>query len=427
MKIFVIGAGYVGLVQSAGLAKLGHEIVCMDVDAEKIKRLEAGEIPFHEPGLSELVKEGIAAGQLAFTTDVSRAADAEIVFLAVGTPSAGDGRADLTYLESAARSLAPHLSLDAIVVTKSTVPVGTGEKVAEWCGIDDARVASNPEFLREGSAVHDFFHPDRIVIGGDIRVAEVYQGIETKKIFVSRRSAELAKYAANTMLAMRLSLMNEYATIADATGADILDIESVLATDPRIGDKFLRAGAGFGGSCFPKDVLALAATAHEHGYDPRLIAPIIQVNHEQAERFVAKIEKRLGRIQGKHFAVWGLAFNKNTDDVRESPAIRIVHLLLDRGATIAAYDPAAMDRARAELGDRIRYAVSTDDTLTGAECLLVLAPWPTFYEQDWATVLSRLKHPLLFDGKNLLPTDAIVAAGGEVMGMGVWKKPSDRS
>lgn len=415
----------------------------MDIEAEKIHRLEMGEIPFYEPGLSELVQEGMAAGRLSFTTDVSRSTTAEIVFLAVGTPSAEDGSADLTFLESASRSLVPHLSPSAVVVTKSTVPVGTGEKVAAWCEIDDARVFSNPEFLREGSAVSDFLYPDRIVIGipassfarreggfedGAVdTLVKVYIGIDAPRILISRPSAELAKYAANTMLAMRLSLMNEFATIADAAGADILDIERVLASDPRIGSKFLRAGAGFGGSCFPKDVLSLATTARHIGYDPKLIAPIIQVNHEQAERFVKKIEERLVGISGKRFAVWGLAFNRNTDDIRESPAVRIMHLLLDRGAVITVYDPSAMKHARAEFGEGVMYADSVEGTLTDAEVLLVLTEWPEFCEVNWKDVLARLKIPLVFDGKNFLPHEAIVTAGGEVMGMGVWKKPSARS
>lgn len=431
MKIVVIGTGYVGLVQGACLAQLGHQVVCVDVDADKIDKLRAGVIPFYEPGLPELVGEVTKAQQLKFANSVTEALaiDPEVIFIAVGTPSDEKGNADLRFVEAVAHDLASVIKSGVLVVEKSTVPVGTGKKIIEWLGRDDVEVASNPEFLREGSAVSDFMKPDRIVIGVESSQARdlllgVYQDIDVPKIVMSRASAELSKYAANTMLASRLSLVNEFANIADAVGADILDIEKVLASDPRIGAKFLRSGAGFGGSCFPKDVLALESTGQAVGYQSRLIAPIIEVNHDQPVRLVKKIEARLGNLAGQKMAVWGLAFNKNTDDVRESPALKIVRELVARGAVVSAYDPAAMERTRAELGDQVRYVDSASAALAGARVLCVLTEWPEFYSSDWSAVKAQLAQPLVFDGKNSLPADALVAAGLEVIGIGVWRRPS---
>lgn len=431
MKIIVIGTGYVGLVQGAGLASLGHEVICVDVDVAKIEKLRAGEIPFFEPGLTELVQSGIDANHLQFATTISDAFKIvpQVIFIAVGTPSDEQGRADLKFVEAVARELGQIITRPMLVVEKSTVPVGTGVKIKEWIGRSDVEVASNPEFLREGSAVADFMNPDRIVLGVDSDWArdlllEVYSGITSPKLVMNRESAELAKYAANTMLASRLSLMNELANIADVVGANILEVEKVLASDPRIGAKFLRSGAGFGGSCFPKDVLALESTARLAGYEPRLISPIIDVNNDQPTKFVDKIEKRLGSLAGKKIAVWGMAFNKNTDDVRESPAIKIIRELVSRGAIISAFDPAAIERARLELGEMISFRVKADDALRGADTLCVLTEWPEFIGADWAAVKSQLATPLVFDGKNCLPHDQLSDLEVEVIGMGVWHKPS---
>lgn len=433
MKIIVIGTGYVGLVQGAGLASLGHDVVCVDVDVAKIEKLRIGEIPFFEIGLSDLVKQGFDAGRLQFSTTLVDAfkVGPQVIFIAVGTPSDEKGNADLKFVEAVARELGQVVTGPMVIVEKSTVPVGTGLKIKDWIGRADVTIASNPEFLREGSAVADFMKPDRIVLGVDSDAArdlllEVYAGIEAPKLVMNRESAELAKYAANTMLASRLSLMNELANIADVVGANILEVEKVLASDPRIGAKFLRSGAGFGGSCFPKDVLALESTARLAGYEPRLIAPIIDVNNDQPIRFAEKIEKRLGGLSGKKLAVWGLAFNKGTDDVRESPAIKIIYELLRRGASVSAFDPAAKERAQAELGDLINYAASSFDVLNEADALCVLTEWPEFISADWTAVKNLLKTPLIFDGKNCLPHDHLSDLEVEVIGMGVWHQPSSR-
>ncbi|MFH1632272.1 MAG: UDP-glucose/GDP-mannose dehydrogenase family protein [bacterium] len=425
MNIVVIGTGYVGLAQGACLAHLGHQVVCVDVDANKVARLSEGVVPFFEPKLEDLVRQGVGEGRLSFTIDLADAMSAkpEVVFLAVPTPQGSDGRADLGYLESASRDLRSSIDASTLVVIKSTVPPGTCKKVCEWIG-GGVDVASNPEFLREGTAVDGFLKPDRIVLGvtsadAEQKLRDVYSNIDAPVFTMSPESAELSKYAANTFLASRLSLINEIANIADHVGADIKHVEAALGADPRIGNKFLRSGAGFGGSCFPKDVLALDFAAREHGYEPKLIAPIIDVNNDQAGRFVKKIQSRLGSIEGKKLAVWGLAFNKGTDDVRESPAVRIVECLLGAGATISVFDPKAMGTARAELGEKVTYAPSMMDALIGADALLVLTEWEEFIEVPWRAVKELLREPVIFDGKNFLPHDDLRSHGFEVIGIGV--------
>lgn len=426
MRIVVIGTGYVGLVQGACLASLGHDVTCVDINTERVQLLQKGEIPFFEKDLPELVLQGVDSRTLRFSSDLKEALAVmpQIVFICVGTPTAEDGSANLSAVQAVAESLGPLLTSQTIVVTKSTVPVGTGEKVLTWMGRDDISVASNPEFLREGRAVQDFFHPDRIVIGVEDDNAEqalqqLYAGIDTDVLVMNRASAELAKYAANSMLALRLSFMNEIANIADVTGANIQDIERSMGHDSRIGAKFLRAGAGFGGSCFPKDVMALEYTAQEAGYTPRLIAPIIAVNNDQPGRFVQKVIEQIGSVKGKTCAVWGLAFNKGTDDVRESPAIAIIEHILHAGGHIQAYDPRAVETAKHILGDTINYAASMEDALQSADILLVLTEWPEFSSADWSSVKQSLHSPVICDAKNFLPHAQLAELGFQVIAMGI--------
>ncbi len=423
----VIGTGYVGLVQGACLASQGHQVICVDIDADKVNSLRDGKVPFFEEGLEVLVGEGIASGNLQFALGAEEGftqLTPEVVFLAVGTPTGVDGSADLSIFESAVKSLVPYLTPGMVLVEKSTVPAGTGKKVLEWLGRDDIAVASNPEFLREGTAVSDFLKPDRIVIGADdIATLEmlksVYAWCEAPVLTMNRESAELAKYAANTMLAARLSLMNEIANIADLIGANISEIETAVGADPRIGSKFLRTGAGFGGSCFPKDVLALEQTGRDLGYESQLIRPIIDVNTRQAEIFVDKVREAYGDLDGIKLAVWGLAFNAKTDDTRESPAMRIINLLLEAGASISAYDPAAMNEARKELKDRITYGKDQWGILSGAQGLLVLTEWDVFLSADYGVVMRTLEQPLIFDGKHALPAETLRDLGLQVIGIGI--------
>jgi len=423
----VIGTGYVGLVQGACLASQGHQVTCVDIDEAKVQSLRAAKVPFFEEGLEALVGEGIASGNLQFALGAEEGFSQltpEVIFLAVGTPTGADGSADLLIFESAVKSLIPHLAPDMVLVEKSTVPAGTGKKVKAWLGRNDIAVASNPEFLREGTAVSDFLQPDRIVIGTDDdataeTLKNVYAWSDAPILAMNRESAELAKYAANTMLAARLSLMNEIANIADLIGANISEIETAVGADPRIGSKFLRTGAGFGGSCFPKDVLALEQTGRELGYDSRLIRPIIEVNTRQAEVFVDKVRAAYGDLTGVKLAVWGLAFNAKTDDTRESPAMRIIGLLLDAGAVISVHDPAAMDEARKGLGDGVVYGKDQWEILDGAQGLLVLTEWDQFLQADFGRVMSTLEQPLVFDGKHALPAEALRGLGLKVIGIGI--------
>lgn len=427
MKLVVIGTGYVGLVQGACLAHLGHEVVCVDINKEKVEALNRGEIPIYEEGLSDLVAKGQAAQQLSFTTDLSEAVAGsrpEAVFVCVQTPMLEDGKSDLSILETALRQLGQEINATTLVVVKSTVPPGTRQKMLAWLGSENIELAVNPEFLRQGTAVRDFLNPERIVIGADSAWAKevltkLHEGIEAPVMVMSVESAQLSKYTANAMLALRLSFMNEIANIADAIDGHVLDVEKVIGSDSRIGSKFLRSGAGFGGSCFPKDVLALHHAGVEHGYKSRLVAPIIEVNNDQPKLFVDKIRKRLGDVSGMKLAVWGLAFNKGTDDVRESPAVKIVELLVEAGAKIMAFDPQAQESAKLELGEKIGYADSQHGALENAEALLVLTEWPEFATADWAFVKEELRQPVVFDGKNFLPHQEIQKYGLEVHGMGL--------
>lgn len=428
MKITVIGAGYVGLVQAVGMARLGHDVTCVEIQDERRERLAKGEVPFFEPGLKEMLNKSLEKNQLRFTDRVPSGV-LDLIFIAVQTPQSETGAADLSYLQSACEMIGRDVQGDSIVVLKSTIPPGVRARIHEWLANDKLEVASNPEFLREGKAVEDFFAPSRIVFGVESKQAEeklreAYTGVEAPVFVMSVESAQLAKYASNTMLAMRLSLMNEIANIADVVGADIRDVSAVVGSDPRIGSSFLRAGAGFGGSCFPKDVLALEAVGKEGGFDSRLIAPIIEVNKKQAEIFVQKIQDVLGELSRKTIAVWGLAFNAETDDVRESPAIRVIRLLLEQGVSIKAYDPQAIESAREVLGAEIEYASSKIDCLQGADALAVLTEWEEFIDAPWDEVKEALNSPMVFDGKNVLNTDRITEAGMTHYGIGLCNEDS---
>jgi UDPglucose 6-dehydrogenase len=415
MQIAVFGAGYVGLVQAVGLAELDHEVFLVDIDEAKVEALQGGSVPFYEPGLEDALKSYIASGALRIETSLDR--NPELAFVCVQTPQLGDGSCNI----AAVKSVLASAHLPELVVIKSTLPP-TEFRVLEV--ESNCELAMNPEFLREGTAFDDFLNPDRIVLGVRTPEAEqvlcsVYEKLEAPKLVMSPESASLTKYAANTMLASRLSLINEIANIAEVVGADMDAVREGLGSDPRIGRQFLRSGAGFGGSCFPKDVLALATSAHASGYDSKLIRPVIEVNEEQAGRFVAKIEQELGGVNGKRIAVWGLAFNKNTDDIRESPAMRAVKLLLAKGVFLSVYDPEAMQNARAELGSDVHYAADVLEACDDADALAALTEWDEFKEVEWPRVAVRMKGGFVFDGKSFLDRASVERSGLKYAGVGV--------
>jgi UDPglucose 6-dehydrogenase len=438
MKITVIGTGYVGLVSGACLADVGNDVLCLDVDPAKIKILEDGGIPIHEPGLLEVVRRNVEAGRLSFTTDVERAAKYGIVqFIAVGTPPDEDGSADLQYVLAAARNIGKHMDGYRVVVDKSTVPVGTGDKVrsavAEELKARDSSlgfsVVSNPEFLKEGAAVDDFMRPDRIIVGAEDEQAIAlmrqlyapFQRNHDKVVFMDVRSAELTKYAANAMLATRISFMNELANLAETLGADIELVRQGIGSDPRIGWHFLYAGCGYGGSCFPKDVKALIKTAKEYGHGLKVLTAVEDANDAQKHVLIDKIEKRFGAdLSGRRFALWGLAFKPNTDDMREAPARVIIEELFKRGATVMAYDPVAMQEAERIFGDepRLSYAGRPTSALEGADALLIVTEWKEFRSPDFEAIKSRLKQPVVFDGRNMYDPKVMAAQGIEYFGIG---------
>ena len=431
MKITVIGAGYVGLVSGACLAEMGNHVVCLDVDPRKIDMLNNGAIPIHEPGLDAIVQRNAAAGRLQFTTDIGVAvAHGTLQFIAVGTPPDEDGSADLQYVLAAARNIGRLMTDYKLVIDKSTVPVGTADKVkAAIQGELEARglklefsVASNPEFLKEGAAIDDFMKPDRIVVGADDdravnlmrAVYAPFQRNRDKLVVMDVRSAELTKYAANAMLATRISFMNELALLAESMGADIELVRQGIGSDPRIGYDFLYAGCGYGGSCFPKDVKALIRTAAESGRELKVLQAVEDANDAQKQVLPGKIVKRFGDdLSGKRFAVWGLAFKPNTDDMREASARVLIGELLARGASVTAYDPVAMDEARRIFGDepRIAYADNPDAALVGADALAIVTEWKEFRSPDFARIATTLKTPTIFDGRNLYEPAIVRAAG----------------
>ena len=422
MKVTVVGTGYVGLVSGTCLAEVGNDVLCLDVDPEKIRILNEGGIPIFEPGLLDMVKRNVAAGRLRFTTDVEQAvAHGAIQFIAVGTPPDEDGSADLQYVLAAARNIGRHMDDYKVVVDKSTVPVGTGDKVRAAIAdelkarsVDIAySVVSNPEFLKEGAAVEDFMRPDRIVVGAeDERAIKLmhalyapFQRNHERLIVMDVRSAELTKYAANAMLATRISFMNELANLAEKLGADIEQVRQGIGSDPRIGYHFLYPGCGYGGSCFPKDVQALQRTARlDAGMEMKVLNAVEDANDAQKHVLTAKTVKRFGNdLSGRKFAVWGLAFKPNTDDMREAPSRYLLADLFAAGATVVAYDPVAMHEARRVFGDepRLSYAESPMAALDGADALLIVTEWKEFRSPDFEVIKAKLKQPVIFDGRNL--------------------------
>lgn len=414
MKITVVGTGYVGLVTGTCFAETGNKVVCVDIDESKVSRLSNGEITIYEPGLEKIFLRNLKEGRLKFTTDLAAGvSDAEIIFLALPTPPGADGAADLKYVLGVADQLGKILNGYKVIVDKSTVPVGTADKVkqaiaANYNGAFD--VVSNPEFLREGVAVDDFMKPDRVVVGtdserarkimGDLFAPFVRQG--NPIIFMDERSAELTKYAANSFLATKISFMNEIAQLCERMGADVDMVRRGIGSDDRIGKRFLFPGIGYGGSCFPKDVQALVRSAEEVGYDFKILKSVELVNAKQKLHLVEKIKRYYnGNLQGKQFAVWGLAFKPNTDDIREAPAIDMIELLLDEGAKVVSFDPEAMNNVKQVLGDKIVYAESQYEALDSADALIIATEWSEFRTPDFEAIESRLKTKTIFDGRNL--------------------------
>lgn len=439
MKITVIGTGYVGLVSGACLAEVGNDVLCLDLDLEKIRVLEAGGIPIYEPGLQDMVQRNVAAGRLHFTTDVARAVrHGTIQFIAVGTPPDEDGSADMQYVLTAARSIGRLMTDYKVVVDKSTVPVGTADKVHEAIADELGQrgvqtpfaVVSNPEFLKEGAAVEDFMRPDRIIVGASDEHAislmralyAPFQRNRERLIVTDARSAELTKYAANAMLATRISFMNELANLAEKLGADIEMVRQGMGSDPRIGFHFLYPGCGYGGSCFPKDVKALIKTAAGAGdVDLKVLMAVEAANSAQKHVLGRKIKQRLGDdLTGRHFALWGLAFKPNTDDMREAPSLELLTDLLAAGATVAAYDPAAMHEAQRVLGNEpcVRYAQSPNDALEGADALVIVTEWKEFRSPDFELIKERLKQPLIVDGRNLYDPVLVRGMGFDYLAIG---------
>jgi UDPglucose 6-dehydrogenase len=414
VKITVIGTGYVGLVVGACLAETGNDVFCADVDAKKIDGLKQNILPIYEPGLEEYVERNQKDGRLSFTTDVAAAIrDAEVIFIAVGTPPDEDGSADLKHVLAVADSIGKHAAREVVVVTKSTVPVGTAEKVAAAIR-PNAKVAfhmcSNPEFLKEGAAVDDFMKPDRVVIGVESdfareRMGELYAPfVRTGKpiIFMDIPSAEMTKYAANAMLATRISFMNEIANLCEKVGANVDLVRKGIGSDSRIGPAFLFPGPGYGGSCFPKDVQALMRTSEERGAPMGILRAVEDANEKQKHRLFAKVRDALGgSVKGTRIALWGLAFKANTDDMRESPALVIIEELLGGGATVVAHDPAAMHETERRIGNRIAYAKSAHEAATGADALIIVTDWNEYRFPDFAKLKSELKRPIVIDGRNL--------------------------
>ena len=421
MKLTVVGTGYVGLVTGACLADVGNHVLCIDIDPKKIDTLKAGGIPIFEPGLKEIVAANIAAGRLTFSTDVVEGvAYGDIQMIAVGTPPGEDGSADLQYVVAAARNIGRHMTTPKIVIDKSTVPVGTADRVREAIaeelkarGVDiKFSVVSNPEFLKEGAAVEDFMRPDRIVIGADDvdtietmrKMYAPFQRSHDRLMVMDVRSAELTKYAANAMLATRISFMNELALLAERLGADIESVRKGIGSDPRIGYQFLYPGIGYGGSCFPKDVQAMQRTATAAGMNLKLLDAVEQVNYAQKHVLTHKIVKRFGEnLTGKTIAMWGLAFKPNTDDMREAPSLVLIEDLTRRGANIVAFDPVAMTEATHLLSgnDKVRFAKSANEALAGADALAIVTEWKTFRVPDFSAMKAALKAPVVFDGRNL--------------------------
>ncbi|MBC8353443.1 MAG: UDP-glucose/GDP-mannose dehydrogenase family protein [Planctomycetes bacterium] len=424
MKVAVVGTGYVGLVSGTCFADSGNDVTCIDIDEAKIEQLNQGKVPIYEPGLSELVVRNAAAGRLHFTTDLGSAVKiAKLVYLAVGTPQSDDGSADLSALRSVVDAIAPHLPEDAIVVTKSTVPVGTNAwifaRLKEATG-RECDVASNPEFLKEGAAIKDFTFPDRVVVG--VRRPEVAETLQelyapflrTERPFLvmSPESAELTKYVANALLSTKISFINEMANICEPMGGDINDVRRGIGHDQRIGFQFLFPGVGYGGSCFPKDVRALASMAKSVGVEPRIMNSVDEVNDNQKHILIKKVEAHFnGQLAGKTVAIWGLAFKPRTDDIREAPALVMIDRLLELGASLHVHDPEAMGNVRAIYGDKLTYATQPMDVLENADALAINTEWSEFRNPNFDEMKQRMKQPVVFDGRNLYDPEQMQEQG----------------
>ena len=435
MNIAIVGTGYVGLVSGACFAEMGIDVTCVDINPEKIKCLLNGEIPIYEPGLDDLVKRNVEAGRLHFTTDLTTCLDnVEVVFSAVGTPPDEDGSADLQYVLEVARTFGRNIKKYTILVTKSTVPVGTAKKVKAVIEEEltergeqiDFEVASNPEFLKEGAAIKDFMSPDRVVVGVESDRAKkvmerLYRPLQMNNYrlyFMDIPSAEMTKYAANAMLATRISFMNDIANLCDLVGANVDMVRKGIGADTRIGSKFLYPGCGYGGSCFPKDVKALARTAREYGYTMGVIEAVEAVNERQKEIVVKKLQDKLGTLRGKTIALWGLAFKPETDDMREAPALVVIEKLLEAGASVKVYDPVAMDECRRRIGDRVVYCKDMYDVVIDADALAVLTEWKEFRIPSWSVIKRVMKQPVLVDGRNIYSKDEVIAEGFEYAAIG---------
>lgn len=436
MNIVTIGTGYVGLTTGVGYATLGHNVACVDIDASKIAQLDMGKVPFYEPGVQEALTDAQQHGRIVFTTELKEViSGADIIMIAVGTPPKTTGEADLSAYFAVAKQIGQILDHEAVIVTKSTVPVGTNRKALKV--IRDAmqeagrseltsliHIVSLPEFLREGSALDDFLQPDRIVIGSDDKIAartidKLHEQIRAPRVITSLESAELIKYAANAFLATKISFINEIANLAERVGADVRHVSEGIGHDHRIGPHFLRAGIGYGGSCFPKDVSALAQISGANGYGFKLLSSVIEVNNRQRAMFFKRIVQVLGPLKGRRVALWGLAFKPHTDDIRESAAVEIAQRLVAHGAEVVAYDPEAHENAKMMLPDHVSFAPTAVDAAQGAEALIVLTEWPEFENVSFSTLKEQMIEPIVFDGRNCLAHKGLQDLGFTYHGVGL--------
>ncbi len=436
MNIAIVGTGYVGLVSGVCFAEMGIDVTCVDIDSAKIERLKQGEIPIYEPGLDEMLLRNVAAGRLHFTTDLRTCLDSvEVVFSAVGTPPDEDGSADLQYVLAVARTFGQNISKYTILVTKSTVPVGTAQKVKaaiqqelDKRGVQvEFDVASNPEFLKEGAAIKDFMGPDRVVVGTDspraqkimARLYKPFMLNSERMIFTDIPSAEMIKYAANSMLATRISFMNDIANLCELVGADVNMVRKGIGSDTRIGRKFLYPGCGYGGSCFPKDVKALIKTAEQSGYQMRVLKAVEEVNERQKGILFDKLDKRFdGNLKGKTVTLWGLAFKPETDDMREAPALVLINKLVEAGCTVKVFDPVAMDECRRRVGDKVRYGKDMYDATVDADALILVTEWKTFRMPSWDVLARSMRNKLVIDGRNIYDAAELAESGFEYCKIG---------
>jgi len=424
MKIAVIGTGYVGLVTGTCLSETGNDVICVDINESKVKKMQNGEVPIYEPGLDQLFHRNIAQGRLTFTTNLADAVkDAQVIFMALPTPPGGDGAADLSYILGAAKDISKLITEYKIIVNKSTVPVGTADKVkavfTENTNIE-VDVVSNPEFLREGVAVDDFMKPDRVVLGtrsdkAKKLMTELYEPYVRQGnpiLFMDERSSELTKYAANSFLATKITFMNEVANLCELVGADVDAVRKGIGSDERIGKRFLFPGVGYGGSCFPKDVQALVKSSDDYQYDFQILKSVMEVNEKQKTILVDKVLKYYkGEVKGKHFALWGLAFKPETDDIREAPALYIIDALVKQGATITVFDPEAMENVKSVIGDQVSYAGNQYEALENADALLIATEWSVFRNPDFEKIDGILKNKVVFDGRNLYDLQKMIDLG----------------